>query len=50
MPIIRANKPVVLKMISFLNTKKAMPLIIGISDEIKGFSAINIKVESHIFG
>ena len=35
MPIIRANNPIVLKMISFLNTKKAMPLIIGISDEIK---------------
>ena len=50
MPIIRANNPTVLKMISFLNTKKARPLIMGIRDEIKGLSAINIKVESHIFG
>lgn len=50
MPIIRANKPAVLKMISFLNIKKARPLIMGIMDEIKGFFAINIKAESHIFG
>jgi hypothetical protein len=50
MPIIRANNPIVLKMISFLNTKKTRPLIMGIKDEIKGFSAINIKVEFHIFG